>query len=119
MTEYDPTTRLPIWSALSDLFLDTELQPSDFKYTAERLRESGLPPSELQDILWNEVFPALGDNLRIGTGEWGGFSDEWLQERILSVMNGSETGIGNYGLITIEQVRKIIGDAWSEVRRYL
>ena len=111
--------RLPIWKALSDLFLDTELDQSDFKRAAGQLRDLEFTTPEIQEILWEEVFPALGDNLRIGTGEWSDFSAEWLQRRILNVMNGSERGMGSYGLITIEQTRKIIDDGWREICRYL
>lgn len=122
MIKLDPTTlkgRIPIWKALSNLFLDTELQPHDFEYAAERLRESGLSISEIEGILWNELFPALGDNLRITAGQWGYFSDAYLQKRIVGVMNGSEPGMGDYGLISIYATRRIIDEAWRKVRSQL
>ena len=111
--------RLPLWSALSDLFLDTELNESDLRYVAARVLKSGFSPTSVQEILWNEVFPALADNLRIATGEWSGFDGLWLQQRIVKVMNGVERAPGGYGLITVSQARKIIAETWREVCQYL
>ncbi len=111
--------RLPVWRALSDLFLDTELNHSDFEYIANRIRKSDYSALEAQTILWNEVFPALGDNLRIGTGEWAYFSDDWLQERILRVLNGTDEASGGYGLITVSQARQVIAENWYKVLTFL
>lgn len=111
--------RLPLWRALSDLFLDTELQDYDYKHIAKVVLESKFNPMEVQYILWNEVFPALAGNLRIATGEWSGFADDWLQQRITNVLSGKGPGHGSYGLISVNAVRTIIADAWVEVCRYL
>ena len=115
LNQEDIEKRLPVWRALSDLFLDTELDQSDLQYIANRIRESGYTRQEVQEILWDEVFPALGDNLRITTGEWACFSDAWLQERIMGVMNGTEQALGNYGLISVTQARQIVSEVWKEV----
>ncbi len=111
--------RLPVWKALSNLFLDTELDQSDYRYIVKEIEKSGFSRLETQEILWKEVFPALADNLRIVAGEWGGFSDKWLQNRILNVMNGSEKGPGFWGLMTVKQTQKIIDDTWNEVQSQL
>lgn len=115
----DITTRLPLWKALSELFLDTELDDSDFKYIAHQVLRSNFSPREVNDILWNEVFPALGDNLRIVAGEWSGFRDRWLEERIVKVMSGVESGLVGYGLITVRQTREIVAEAWHRVCEHL
>lgn len=112
-------SRLPVWKALSDLFLDTELLPRDYRYVASQLQDSGLDLTEIEGILWDEVFPALGDNLRIVSGEWADFSEEWLRERIPAVANGSQSGMGVYGLMSRKAAREIIAEAWAEVCKYL
>lgn len=111
--------RLPIWKALSDLFLDTELRESDYRAIAEQIKASGYSNQEIEDILWHEVFPALADNLRIVAGEWAGFSEKWLQDRILNVMSGRKKGPGFLGLTTVKQARKIVDQSWQEVQRHL
>ena len=115
----DLEKRVPVWSALSELFLDKELDQADFQYIANRIRESGFSTLEAQEILWNEVFPALADNLRIITGEWAYFADDWLQERILGVINGTEQALGSYGLISVSEARQLISEEWNEVLRFL
>ena len=70
--------RLTIWRALSNLFLDTEVDDIIIKYIARTILESGLVLSEVEDILWYEVYPVLGNNLRSVAGVWDGWSDSWL-----------------------------------------
>ncbi len=74
--------RLKIWRALSDLFLDTEATDFTFDYIARTVIETGYTPEEMQQILWEEVYPILESNLRSVAGEWAGWSDEWLLEHI-------------------------------------
>ncbi|WP_157954273.1 DUF7079 family protein [Saccharospirillum mangrovi] len=71
-------TRLPIWRALSDLFLDTEITDFTYQYIARTIRKSGLTVAEVEAILWHEVFPVLKSNLSSVAGVWDGWSDEWL-----------------------------------------
>ena len=111
--------RLPVWKALSELFLDTELDQSSYRYIASQIKASGFTTLEVEDMLWQEVFPALADNLRIVAGEWAGFSDDWLQERILNVINGTEKGPGFWGLTTVKQTRRIVSESWKEVEKHL
>ena len=70
--------RLKIWRALSDLFLDTEIDELTYKYIARTVEESNLILSEVENILWHEVYPVLEGNLRSVAGVWEGWPDEWL-----------------------------------------
>lgn len=74
--------RLTVWRALSELFLDTELDTTAYARIAQVVAASGYSPDELQTILWNELFPVLQDNLRSVAGEWSGWPDEWLVQHI-------------------------------------
>lgn len=75
--------RRPVWEALSDLFLDTELQPHEQQWIANTLAESSYREAELEWILRHEVAPILGANLLSVAGEWAGFDQDWLASRIL------------------------------------
>ena len=77
-----PAERLPVWNALSEVFLDTELQESDYRRIASALATSPYTVGEIEDILRYEVYPACHQNLLCIAGEWGGFDEEWLVERI-------------------------------------
>lgn len=64
------------------LFMDTE--PAD-EYAAmvDVCAASPYTLAELEDILLNELLPALRFNLMNPAGEWRGFETEWLVDRIL------------------------------------
>jgi hypothetical protein len=68
--------------AISELFLDTELQESNYEYIARVLRETDLPLDELERIYQEEVAPALYRNLNVTAGVWAGFDQDWLAGKI-------------------------------------
>jgi hypothetical protein len=70
--------RKPIWIALSEFYLDTELQESDFRNIAFKIIESPYSLEEVKNINKYEVFPVLQPNLLSVAGEWAGFQEEWL-----------------------------------------
>lgn len=74
--------RLPIWHALSDIFLDTELQPIDHAHIADVLRSSPFSREELQSILEREVAPAFVFNLLSVAGEW----TSWSSDEVRAIM---------------------------------
>ncbi len=71
--------RLNIWQALSEFFLDTELDETTYKYVVRAVTVSGYSRSEVKHILWQEVFPVLESNLRSVAGVWEGYPREWLK----------------------------------------
>lgn len=75
--------RLPVWHAMSDLFLDTQLEPEDYRRIARVLRESSCSSSEARQILEEEVAPAFTFNLNDIAGEWAGWSEEQVREIML------------------------------------
>lgn len=77
-----PAARLPVWKALAEFFLDTELQEADYRRIAASLAGSPYSVSELEQILRYEVYPVCRQNLLCIAGEWGGFDEQWLIERI-------------------------------------
>jgi hypothetical protein len=119
LNKKDINKRLPLWIAFSDLFLDTEITDSCRKHIASKIKESPFNPEEVINILWLEVFPAVCDNLRDVAGEWAGFNEQWLTERILNVKSGKEEAFSNYGMLNVEQVLAITENEWEQCCRYL
>ena len=78
----DLAQRRPVWAALSDLFLDTDVHLFR-EYNAQILAASPYSLEELDAILREEVSPACAFNLSLVAGEWVGFDPGWLEERIL------------------------------------
>ncbi len=78
----DLARRRPVWLALSDLFLDTDVQL--FREGNTRLlAASTYSLDQLDTILREEVYPACAFNLSLVAGEWTGFNESWLERRIL------------------------------------
>ncbi|MGA6103344.1 MULTISPECIES: DUF7079 family protein [Pseudomonas] len=69
-----------VWLALSELWLDTELDDADLRRIADALRTSALPPAELEAIYLHEVAPVLWLNAWSVAGVWSGFDPDWLFE---------------------------------------
>lgn len=74
--------RKPVWIALSDLWLDTELTEDDLRRIAEVMRRSGYEVEELREIYLFEVAPVVFPNLLSVAGEWAGFDEEWLVNEV-------------------------------------
>ncbi len=79
--------RRPVWEAMSDFFLDTELDEASLRAIAGTLKASGYSTAELEDILETELGPLLYGNLCPWVtiaGIWDGFDVEWIEARIRS-----------------------------------
>lgn len=69
MTNAELERRRPLWSAMSDLFLDTEVRWS-VPWVALAAGQSGYDAATLERIFWVEVFPLAIGNLLGIAGEW-------------------------------------------------
>lgn len=83
--------RKPIWIALSDFYLDTELQEATFRYIATKIAESPYSFKKVKEIDKYEIFPVLKNNLLSVAGEWAGFDEEWLVNRIKESLSKRNT----------------------------
>lgn len=83
--------RRPIWIALSEFYLDTELDDSDFRQIAFTIIESPYNFEEVKTINKYEVFPILQTNLLSVAGEWAGFDEEWLIGKITARLNNKNS----------------------------
>ena len=79
----DLENRLPVWEACSELYLDTDLDHADHQRIGGVFARSRYSMEELNEIMFNEVWPALGPNLLSIAGEWRGWKTEALKELIL------------------------------------
>ena len=79
-TEAQIKERLPVWKALSEFFLDTELQPEDLEQIAKGLAKSAYSEDKLEGILDFEV--CRGCRINWLLWEWISFDEDWLVERI-------------------------------------
>lgn len=73
--------RAPVWEALADFWLDTELVDFQFDYIARVIAASPYSIPEVRAIHDYEVAPAVSANLASVAGEWAGFDCAWLTAR--------------------------------------
>ena len=107
--------RREVWIALSDLWLDTELDDSRLDEIAAVVCGSGFSRDEVQAIFHYELAPFLGWNCLIAAGECSGFDADWVCEQAAKRMGKPSllkrilvgTGIMTYAA----------RDAWQEVER--
>ncbi|GAA4272532.1 hypothetical protein U6A24_09720 [Aquimarina gracilis] len=79
--------RKPVWKALSELYLDNELQDSTYSYMVAKFVKSPYDFNEIKYINRYEVFPVLYRNLLSVAGEWAGFEEQWLIRTITNRFN--------------------------------
>jgi len=75
--------RMPVWQAMTTFFLDTALQDEDFEHIASVCAASPYSLTELERIMFTEVWPAFFPNLLSPAGEWTGWSETFVKEHIL------------------------------------
>jgi hypothetical protein len=78
LDEAEVGRRKPVWAALSELWLDTELTEDDLRRIAGVMRRSGYSVGQLREIYLFEVAPVVSPNLLAVAGEWSGFDEGWL-----------------------------------------
>lgn len=76
-----------IWLSLSNLYLDTELEDSDFQNIASTIHATSYSFEEVVEIDKYEVFPVLRYNLSSVAGVWDSFDEIWLVEKIMARQN--------------------------------
>lgn len=78
----DLGARVPVWEALSELFLDTDTSLSR-RRRATQLAASPYSIEQLEYILVEEVYPVCKYNLWAAAGDWEAINPDWLKSKIL------------------------------------
>ncbi len=110
----DIDRRRPVWSALSDLFLDTDVSLLR-EHTAKVLAASPYSIQRLEQVLVDEVYPACRLNLFAWPGgEWAEFDSEWLEARIARRLRSPFRALHwfNLGRLTVH-----LSWEWRQVKR--
>jgi hypothetical protein len=71
------------WTALAQLFLDTEHSDDELAASAHDLRETGYTLEQLETMLRYEIAPVFGGNLLSLVGEWS----PWDEAEVARIMD--------------------------------
>lgn len=115
----EPARRYPVWAALAELYLDTELQDEDLRRIAAAVAASGFSWDEMKQINYNEVAPALWFNTYDVAGEWAGWDDKWLIERITACYTGRRRRMLGFESLWQRRVDYFTGRYLDKVAAYL
>lgn len=121
LNEREIARRVPVWAALAELFLDTELQDYHYRYIADRLLDSGYGLQELEKIFRAEVAPVFYTNLSAVAGEWQPWSADFVKERVLEYLNKRPTLLERFLPRGWLQDRRLthVQERWESLRRLL
>lgn len=111
LSEDQITARMPLWCALSELLLDTQMQRQDYEAIARAAREGGFSTDQVRDIFEREVFPALAFNLMQVAGEWAGFDADVVRERILLTLGRPQAS----RFLTGGLKKRLMAEEWPRI----
>lgn len=113
----DIEQRKPIWIALSEFYLDTELDDAALRHIAFIIIDSPYTFEEVKRINKYEIFPVLQSNLLRPAGVWAGFDEKWLVERITSRLE-SKNILNDAGLeVSYQTFKWMCKDYWVKLER--
>jgi len=102
--------RRPVWIALSELYLDTELQPADRQLISDAIVDSGYTIDDIEHILCRELGPVLGMNMLSAAGEWEAFDPDWLVSTVLQRLTSWRHHLPSFTAFSMIQ------DQWEPIR---
>ena len=71
---------------MSELYLDTETQPSTLRYIVRVIREAGYADEEAYKIFRDDVTPVFGGNAMQVAGDWVPWGDEYVEKSVLGFL---------------------------------
>jgi hypothetical protein len=107
-----------IWIAISDLYLDTELDETDFKHIAKKIKESPYSLAQAKQIDKEEVFPVLYTNLLYLVGVWSGFNEDELIANIIKKIQSRNSFKQFIHNVLYARMRWMFSGYWKNIDKY-
>ena len=109
--------RKPIWIALSNFYLDTELEDSDLKHIALTIIKSPYSLDDIKKIDKYELHPVLQSNLLSIAGEWGMFNEDRLVERIIRHIKKTSKINKVITEVSYKSFKWMLSDYWERLEK--
>jgi hypothetical protein len=118
LSETEINRRLPVWCALSEMFVDTEFDDVAAASMTRQLRASGMAVDVLDRILRDEVAPVFHRN--VFAGNWTGWPPEEVRRRVTAHLARRPGPLGRLLAPMLGRLRMSpFESSWREVRRRL
>jgi len=117
LTSSDITNRKPVWKALSEFYLDNQLDDEEIEQVSRVIFESPYSIEEVKRINKYEIFPILQWNLLSIAGEWDYFDENWLVARITNRLDNQSW----YSILLVDLsyplFKWMTANNWSKVEK--
>ena len=110
--------RKPVWVAISEFYLDSELEEKDILRLAEILKESEYSIIELKRINYEEVAPVVSPNLMSSAGVWSGIDEVWLVTEILKKINRKKNK-SIFNIIYKKYIDWMTNNYWNKIEKIM
>jgi hypothetical protein len=111
-----------IWHAMSNLYLDNEIDNIDLLLVAEELANTKLSFREMDEIFYTEVHPVLCWNFTVPAGVWGSFDKKHLVQLIreykkkINSLNWFDRWREKYRQKQIDKLKELVKVDWEKTK---
>ena len=109
--------RVPIWTALAQLFSDNTMHSADYDATAAELKGAGLDAAGARHILVHEVAPVFYEQLTATEANWTGWSAEEVERMMREYLAKSFARRKWLGVQAGRMSRRVMLGGWDAVER--
>ncbi len=111
--------RLPIWTALAQLFRDNAMHGADYDQLAAELRSSGQTAESARHILVHEVAPVFYETLTVKGGDGTGWAAETVAAMMREFLQLSESRQKWLRVQAGRMSRRVMLGGWEQVEQRL
>jgi hypothetical protein len=109
--------RIPVWTALAQLFSDNTMHSADYDATAAALKSAGLDAAGARHILVHEVAPVFYEQLTATEANWTGWSADEVERMMREYLARSSARRKWLGVQAGRMSRRVMLGGWDAVER--
>ncbi len=117
LTEEEILVRVPIWTALAQLFSDNRMGTADFDATASLLLQAGLDAATARHILVHEVAPVFYEQLTAAESNWTGWTAAEVESMMRVYLAKSPSRRKWLRVQAGRMSRRVLLGGWDQVER--
>ncbi|QHN02419.1 hypothetical protein FTO74_02805 [Granulicella sp. WH15] len=118
LSESEIVARVPVWTALAQLFSDNKMQGADYDAVSAVLRGAGLDAAAARHILVHEVAPVFYEQLdEAAEKNWTGWSAAEVERMMREFLARSASRRKWLGVQAGRMSRRVMLGGWDAVER--
>jgi hypothetical protein len=117
LSEAEILERVPIWTALAQLFSDNRMQSADYDQTAAILLEAGLDAAGARHILVHEVAPVFYEQLTAAESSRTGWTATEVEQMVREYLAKSPSRRKWLRVQAGRMSRRVMLGGWDQVER--